>query len=233
MRVDSSELADIKPAKFIAMPENEGGGYILGPVRASYVFLKKGKEEAIAGQPVRMKYTLTALLPPGSPFREIWEVAEAEIRKNMGDKLRAIPGGKIPDTIRRGIRFVDKEPGYIGKAGFHSGWAFMSLITYENAPGVVDGQRNPVDPGLVIPGHWVRVRMKPFFYNNRQIGVSWGLNAVQLGFADKRLDNRVDATAAFGEWEVDGTESAASPPPSNVTGSTPGGVAKPEAMPWE
>jgi hypothetical protein len=204
MRVESSEV-EIQPAKFVAMPENEGGGYIIGPVRASFVFLKKAKEETIAGQPTRLKYTLTALLPPGSPFKEIWEAAEAVIRSNMGEKLRAIPGGKIPETIRRGIRFVDKEVGYQGKAGFHPGWAFMSLITYETPPGVVNGQRQVVDAGLVVPGHWVKVRTKPFFYNNRQIGVSWGLNAVQLGFPDKRLDSRVDATAAFGDWEADGT----------------------------
>ena len=222
MRVESSER-DIEPARFIPMPDNEGGGFILGPVRASYVFLKKGKQEEIAGQPVRTKYTLTALLPPGSPFKAIWDAAEAEIRKNMGDKLRAIPGGRIPDTIRRGIRFVDKEVGYQDKAGFHPGWAFMSLITYENAPGVVDGQRQPVDAGLVIPGHWVKVRTKPFFYNNRQIGVSWGLNAVQLGYPDKRLDNRVDASAAFTDWEVDGT----SVPPVAASPGAAGAVPNP------
>lgn len=233
MRVESSNL-EIVPAR--VLPQQDGS-FVVGPCRAAYVFLKKGKVEELAGQPPRTKFTMNGLLPPGSDFKALWDVAEKEIRLKMGEKLRQM-GGNIPESVRRGIRFVDREPNYIGKHGFHPGWGFINFVTYDTAPGVVDAGNPPqrIDPGEVIPGYWVRVRTRPFFYSNKaNIGISWGLNAVQLGMKDQRLDNRVDAEAAFGTWEMDGT--MGEPMPHVISGVPPTGPATAAPvkapMPWE
>lgn len=206
IRVASSDR-EINPARIIAMDDNQGGGFLLGPIRASFVFIKKGKLEK---QTQRMKYQLVGLIPPGTDIMPLWRAAEDLIREN-NKKIK--PTDQIPAAIRRGIRFVDKEPNYQGKDGFEPGWAFMSFVTYETPPGVVDAQRNPIDPGAVVSGYWVRVRSKPFYYNtDGGMGVSWGLNAVQLGYSDRRLDARIDAEQAFDAWEVDGTDATSGGP---------------------
>jgi ssDNA-binding protein len=82
--------------------------------------------------------------------------------------------------------------------GYEDGWIYISPWS-EQRPGVVDAQvQDVIDPSLVYAGQIVRASIAPFAWKNSgKMGVSFGLNHIQLVKEGTRIDGRIAANKAF------------------------------------
>jgi hypothetical protein len=81
------------------------------------------------------------------------------------------------------------------------GGKFISPWT-KKRPGVIDARKNEITtPEDVWPGQGVRAMVSVFSYTTPRLGVSFGLDSIQVCRVDgERLDGRVDAKDAFSEY---------------------------------
>jgi len=91
-----------------------------------------------------------------------------------------------------------RDAGEKEHAGYEEGWTYISPWS-EQRPGVVDAQvQDVIDPSLVYAGQTVRASIAPFAWKNSgRMGVSFGLNHLQLVKEGTRIDGRIPANKAF------------------------------------
>lgn len=120
------------------------------------------------------KYSTVLLLPPGYDIAPIRKALTDLCVATWGPREKWPAGARYPDAV---IRDCEEKPRL---AGYEPGWKFISCSS-DQQPAVVDGMREDVtDAREVYGGRWANVTMRPFCYDNRSVGVSLGLNNVQL-----------------------------------------------------
>ena len=146
---------------------------ITGVVRLSFPHLFEKYAVEGKGEP---KYSCMLLIPKTdkTTIRKI-KAAQVEALKLGASKFK---GGKPPknwkDTLRDGDEEKDTEeyPEY-------EGHYFMN-VSGNRRPGVVDINRNPVEPEEIYSGCYVRASINAYAFNTQgNAGVSFGLNNVQ------------------------------------------------------
>jgi len=143
----------------------------VGPGRLSWPALLEPK--SVDGGPE--KYSCVLLLPP--------EYDTAPILKVLTDLCEDAWGpnrNEWPSTARKPEQVVRRAEEKKNVAGYEAGWHFVSCSS-NDPPGVVLWDKTPVtNPREVYAGRWANVSMRPYIYDNIGIGVSLGLNNVQL-----------------------------------------------------
>ena len=148
-------------------------GFVTGPVRLSYVHLF---EPWALNEDDDKKFSAVLLIP---------KTDKATIRKIKAAQVEALTlgaskfkGGKPPknwkDTLRDGDAEKDTEeyPEY-------EGHYFMN-VSSNRRPGVVDINRDPVEPEEIYSGCYVRASINAYAFNTQgNSGVSFGLNNIQ------------------------------------------------------
>ena len=143
----------------------------LGPGRLSYPALLEPRSFNGAEE----KYSTTILLPPSFDIAPVMDALTDACEQAWG-KNRA----RWPSTARRPESVVRDCSEKAGIAGYEPGWHFISGSSKEK-PAIVHADLSPVtDKAQVYAGRWANVTMRPFVYNNVSVGVSMGLNNVQL-----------------------------------------------------
>jgi len=142
----------------------------VGPGRLSFPALLEKK--AIEGGVE--KYSTVILLPPDYNVAPILKALEDLCVATWGPRAKWPANARKPESV---VRSCD-EKGHL--AGYEPGWHFISCSSNEK-PAVVNGMREPVTLASdIYAGRWANVSMRPFIYNNVGVGVSLGLNNVQV-----------------------------------------------------
>ena len=143
----------------------------IGPGRLSFPHLIE-KHAIEGGVP---KYSTALLLPPEYKIDFILEALNELCVGAWGKDPKKWPANaRRPEQVVR--RAEEKE--HLG--GYDPGWHFVSASGNEK-PKVVLWDRTPIESAdEVYAGRWANVSMRPFIYNNVGVGVSLGLNNVQL-----------------------------------------------------
>lgn len=143
----------------------------VGPGRLSFPFLFAPKP----GDGGVDKYTTSLLLPPDYDVAFILEALEATCVAAWGPRPKWSSTARKPEQV---VRRCEEKPNF---AGYEPGWHFVSCSS-NDAPNIVSWDPNvPItDAKECYAGRWAKVSMRPFCYNNVGVGVSLGLNNVQL-----------------------------------------------------
>jgi hypothetical protein len=143
----------------------------IGPGRLSWPQLLEPK--SVDGGPE--KYSTVLLLPPDYDVSPILRALNDLCEEAWGPKRE-----NWPSTARRPEQVVRRAEEKKNVSGYEPGWHFISCNSTE-PPGVVQWDKTPVtNPREVYAGRWANVSMRPFIYDNIGVGVSLGLNNVQL-----------------------------------------------------
>jgi hypothetical protein len=139
------------------------------------------------------KYSLTLLLPPSYDVAPILKALEDLCVLTWG------PRAKWASNVRKPEQVVRKAEEKKHVSGYEPGWHFISCSSGE-PPGVVSWDKTPItNPREIYAGRWANVSMRPFVYDNVGVGVSLGLNNVQL----LQNDNAFGRTSAEQDFDVE------------------------------
>lgn len=169
----------------------------VGPGRLSfpYIFEMQNSE----GGP---KFGTTILLPPDYDTKPIIAALTAAAEAAWGkDKAKWPKQARKPEDV---IRDCEEKSQF---EGYAPGWKFISLSAGpKSPPGVVDALREEVtDPKEVYPGRWARLSANAYAYKNKTVGVTLGLNNVQLLRNDNSF-GRASAKSDFDDYVEDSDE---------------------------
>lgn len=144
----------------------------IGPGRLSFPWLLE-KHAGIEG--ATPKFSTTILLPPDYNCQSILDALNDLCVATWGrDRGKWPANARKPEQV---VRRCEEKP-HLG--GYEPGWHFVACSSDEK-PAVVLWDRTPISsPSEIYAGRWAKVSMRPFVYNNFGVGVSLGLNNVQL-----------------------------------------------------
>lgn len=140
-------------------------------------------------------FEITLLFDKKEDLSELKRIVRAKAIEKWGDDKSKWPKNlKFP--FNDGDLKSDRYPEYEGKISVR--------MTSNRQPGVVDAAVQPImDQSEFYPGCYARCRVNAFFYDNKQKGVSLGLNHVQkvkdgepLGGQRERVEEAFDAIEA-------------------------------------
>ena len=146
---------------------------ITGVVRLSFPHLFEKHAVGDKGEP---KYSCMLLIPKSdrATLKKLRDAQQAALREGASK----FKGGKPPknwkDTLRDGDEEKDTEeyPEYEG--------CYFLNVSDNRRPGVVDINRDPVEPDEVYSGCYVRASLNAYAFNTQgNQGVSFGLNNIQ------------------------------------------------------
>jgi hypothetical protein len=120
------------------------------------------------------RYNMTLLLPPTYDLAPLKAALVDICERTWGKNRRDWPAGaRMPEDVIR-------DAGTKTYAGYEKGWHFFAAATAEK-PSVVDAAVQPVtDPKEIYAGRWARISVRPYCYDNKSSGVSFGLSNIQL-----------------------------------------------------
>lgn len=148
-----------------------------GVCRASYVHVA---EKFTLSEKQEAKYSLM-LLVPKSDTETVKKLRDAE---KQTAKESPIFGGKVPpkpnSIIRDGDGETDEGEPIPEKFPERAGHWFLTVRS-NTRPGVVNAQRERIDPEEIYSGAYVRASLSCFAYNfEGKKGLSFGLNNLQF-----------------------------------------------------
>jgi hypothetical protein len=143
----------------------------IGPGRLSFPHLIE--KHAIEGG--TEKYSTALLLPPDFDIRPLLEALNKLCRETWNqDRAKWPTNARKPEQVIRRC----EEKAHL--AGYEPGWHFISASTNEQ-PTIVGWDKEPItNPRETYAGRWANISARPFIYNNVGVGISLGLNNVQL-----------------------------------------------------
>lgn len=162
----------------------------IGPGRLSFPFLFE-PQQTESGE----KYSVSLLLPPGYDTKPLLAALTECAKEAWGpDRAKWPKKARLPEDV---IRDASEK----NSAGYEEGWKFISA-TSKHRPGVVDANLDDVtDAAAAYAGRWGRVNVTPYpFAAKGNIGVSLGLNSVQILKNDASLGGRGSAKSDFDAW---------------------------------
>lgn len=152
------------------------------PVRFSYPNIW---EPSKGDEGFKSAFGVTALCPLGADISILREAAKHTAIEKFGPKAGSL-GLKMPIRDQ-----AEKD----GKAGYTAG-AFFFRATSEQQPGVLGPDGRPLtDRKRLYPGVWGLLTVRPFAFDKKQKGVSFGLQNVAI-LADDESFGGVPADAA-------------------------------------
>ena len=163
---------------------------VVGPGRLSFPFLLEPQATENGD-----KYSVTLLLPPGYDTKPLLAALNECAREAWGpDKAKWPKKARMPEDV---IRDATEK----SLAGYDEGWKFIAA-TSKGKPGIVDANKDEVhDPDAVYAGRWGRVNVTPYTYAAKgNVGISFGLNSVQILKNDKPFGGRGSAKNDFDAW---------------------------------
>jgi hypothetical protein len=194
------------------MSEKNKTPEILTPVgRASFVYVFEPRKTD-NGE----RFSVVLMIPPSDDAAHNAQLAalKAEAKRaaieffGSEDKVRELQqAGKFLSPFK-------KAEDYIGKyEGFEPGCTIIEPWS-KFRPQVVDERvQDIIDPREFYSGVWVRCMVRAFGYNNKKIGVGFGLGNIQRVRKDKALSGRKPASEQFVAIAgAPAAEGAAAPP---------------------
>jgi hypothetical protein len=174
----------------VGQPRIETPVLRIGPGRLAFPNLFEPKASNDGGDE---KYETTLLLPA--------DYDVAFILKALTDVCVVAWGpdrARWPSTARKPEQVVRSCNEKQHLAGYERDWHFITCRSGE-PPSIVGWDKSPVTSEReVYGGRWANITARPYCYNNRTIGVSLGLNNVQL----LQNDNKFARTSADQDFDV-------------------------------
>ncbi|WP_295450912.1 DUF2815 family protein [uncultured Thiodictyon sp.] len=145
---------------------------VTGKCRASYVNVIEPRLNELSG---KEEYSMTVLIP-----------------KNDKNTLAAIKGAvdtaiamkwpsRVPQGVQKPVHDGDGPKPNGGDYGPECEGHYVINVKSSHKPGVVDAQLNPIMSREDFQsGDYCRVSLNAYAYDNKRIGVSFGLNNVQV-----------------------------------------------------
>lgn len=166
---------------------------VAGPGRLSFPFVFE-PQVTENGE----KYSVTLLLPPGFDTKPLLAALNDCAREAWGpDRAKWPKKARLPEDV---IRDATEKT----LAGYEEGWKFISASSKQK-PGVVDANKDDVtDSEAVYAGRWGRINVTPYAYAAKgNVGVSFGLNSLQILKNDTSFGGRGNAKNDFDAWAED------------------------------
>jgi hypothetical protein len=170
-----------------------------GKCRASYVNVFKPRLNEQNGQ---MEYSMCLLVPKSDTvtMNKIKAAAKAAIEDKWGSKP--------PKGLAMPWHDGDGAKPNGGEYGEECHGHYVINLKSKDLPGVVDQNTQPLtDPTSFVSGDYCRITMRAFGYDNKRIGVSFGLNNIQLWAKGEPLSGRKAAKDEFDSLEGEDTMS--------------------------
>jgi len=181
-------------------PKTVSGTNILtGVVRLSYCQLFAPKAGPDGGEPV---YSCAVLIPKTdtATLGIVKAAMKAAAIAKWGTEEKARAQAER-DGFRKGLRDGDQRDD-----AAYKGHMFFNCRS-KNKPQIVDTQRNPItSPELCRSGDYARVNVNVFAFQNKGVGIAFGLNNIQVIAKGEPLAGGPDAVDVFDNVEgVPGT----------------------------
>lgn len=171
------------------MASNTSTRLITGIVRCSYVNVFEARKNVSSG---KEEFSMT-LLVPKSDKETIAKLAAA-----MEAAKDAKWGGKAPTHLLKPIHDGDGPKPNGGDYGEECAGHWVINVKSNTRPGVVDTNLAPVmDRADFQSGDYARVSLNAYGYDNKRIGIAFGLNNIQVIRKGEPLSGRTRAEDDF------------------------------------
>ena len=164
------------------------------PARISYAKIFKPEKNDLSG---KEEYSCMVLIPK----------ADTKTVTALKQAIKTAIKGRFGDKQPKGLRIPLRDGDKSGDGGVPSGaeageapYGDHYFINCKNSrrPAIVDQKRRDVlDPEQIVSGDYVRVSVNAFGYDNKSIGVSFGLNAIKLVLKGEPLGSSFSVNNAF------------------------------------
>jgi hypothetical protein len=169
---------------------------IIGPGRISFPHLLEAQEGDNGP-----RFSTAILLPPTTDLAPLRAALDSAWKAKFGEDKAKWPKGDSVNTPDKVIKKADTQysnDGSLRYPGF-DGWFVVNVgCSADYPPEVVDANTDTVtDKRQVYAGRWARVSANAYGYRNKKVGVTFGLNNVQLLKHDKALAGKAPARNDF------------------------------------
>lgn len=167
----------------------EGGNVVTPQARASFVFLDAPQQPTKDNGLKEAKYSVTLLFESDSDFKLLKEDLARACVETWGEDA-----DKWPSPLKKPFR----DQGEKTFEGYVPGQK-MIIVTSKFGPELLGPNALPLDSaGQIQAGYWVRASVHAFTYKTgKNIGVSFGLNNVQLLRTDSKFGGGEAAKSQF------------------------------------
>lgn len=165
--------------------------------RVSYPVLKEPRGfRGADGMETNPQYSVMAVWDPKDFSSPVEQKRWAQLRSELDRIAKTafkLPFEKLPASIKRGLREGLERPDDVGEDKF-----FASLSARPAyPPGVVDRNKEPLDPEEVYAGCFARATIVLYSFDNVGKGIGIGLRNIQKTADGPRLDGQVSAAEDF------------------------------------
>lgn len=163
---------------------------ITGVVRCSYVHVFEARQNVNSGKD---EYSMTLLIPKSDTE------TVAKLKAAMDAAISAKWGAKPPAHLQKPIHDGDGQKPLGGPYSEECEGHWVLNVKSNSRPGIVDANVAPImDRAEFQSGDYARVSLNAYAYDNKRVGVSFGLNNIQVIRKGEPLSGRTRAEDDFG-----------------------------------
>lgn len=183
-----------------AQPQVPSTRVVTGKVRCSYVNVFEARLNEQNG---KMEFGMVVLVPKSDT------ATVAKLKAAMDAAVAGKWPQKVPPGLQKPIHDGDGAKPNGGEYGEECKGHWVINVKSKERPGIVDAARNPImDKSQFKSGDYARVSLNAYAYDNKRIGVAFGLNNIQVIESGESLSGRTRPEDDFDDYGEAGAPAA-------------------------